>query len=340
MAKIMNTLAINELENRFDSFKNGNAKKTRVSKPVFQFLDNRNEYDDQRKLQEMANCSASAEQTALLQAMADGFPEYQRIKKVKGNYGLPSTARTKNSEADVILQRAVSNSLTYVPDGNSQIFINALNTYVEGAEQRAVDAATQSVLLVVDSPTMAAYKNSPTPMLWGSCVEEQLNAVARDIGWATQYPLTYSRPDYHRTENGASIFVDLTTPSQAAGSGNHITEKLNRDWVTMGRPNWHAADITYATAPPHLEGELTEPVPNGQLNKLHVQAVQQYNQVYASRDYEPWANVMQEYFKYAPHISIASFTQIWDEEERALFFNNMQAAQNHPEDYEPESEDD
>ncbi len=92
----MNTHADKTQKNTIPSVANAFSEKRSGREPTFQFVDNRPEALSQRKLQEIANNSSQAKQTAQLQAMADDHSARKRhlIKKNENNTGLPDSLKS------------------------------------------------------------------------------------------------------------------------------------------------------------------------------------------------------------------------------------------------------
>lgn len=75
----MNIYANKSSENRNQSVANEHTQKQETNKSTFQFMDNRSEMHTNRKLQEVANVSPQAKQTAQLQAMATNSHTQQQL---------------------------------------------------------------------------------------------------------------------------------------------------------------------------------------------------------------------------------------------------------------------
>lgn len=83
-------------ENRRQPVSNDLSKTRHGNKSTFTFVDNRPETVAQRKLQEMANNSPQAKQTAQLQVMTNNYSvqQQQPIQKKENNTGLPDNLKT------------------------------------------------------------------------------------------------------------------------------------------------------------------------------------------------------------------------------------------------------
>lgn len=92
----MNTHADKTHENKGQSMASEPRIKQSSSESLFQFVDNRPEAVEQRKLQEMANNSPQAKQAAQLHAMVSGpsTQKNQTIQKRENNTGLPDNLKT------------------------------------------------------------------------------------------------------------------------------------------------------------------------------------------------------------------------------------------------------
>jgi hypothetical protein len=92
----MHTHADKTQENKNQSVANVESNKQSGAEPIFQFIDNRPEAVAQRKLQEMANDSLQAKQTAQLNALADIHTTRLEhpIQKKENNTGLPDNLKT------------------------------------------------------------------------------------------------------------------------------------------------------------------------------------------------------------------------------------------------------
>ncbi len=92
----MHTHADKTQENKNQSVSNVESNKQSSAEPILQFIDNRPEALAQRKLQEMANDSLQAKQTAQLNAIADIHTTRLEhpIQKKENNTGLPDNLKT------------------------------------------------------------------------------------------------------------------------------------------------------------------------------------------------------------------------------------------------------
>jgi hypothetical protein len=246
-----------------------------------------------------------------------------------------ASAREPNREhvnplqsASDTIQMVVSPSATYVPGPNELNEIANLDGQIAAAEVTAQNRIANPPMGYVHTPTQAAYMANPTAAMWGYCVEEQLNQLAPGLGWATQYPLANSRPDYHKAVGGQQIFVDLTSAAQAGPAGGHITAKLDISAPNGIAPaNWKAADITHNSLNP-LNGMPAAPNYNGAVTQPHMQYFQRYHN-FCQNPHANWDPYMENLFQYYGNISQARFTQVFNQNDRDLF---VQRAQEEPDD--------
>lgn len=213
---------------------------------------------------------------------------------------------------------AISNSATYVPAGLSVGEITALHGLVAAAEAAANTDITAPAMGYVHTPTQAAYMNNPTHAGWGCCVEEKLNITAPGLGWATQWQLPGSRPDYRKMVGGNEIFVDLTSAAQAGVGGNHITAKLNTAAQGVPQPTWHGADITHASLHPLGLVGAVAPNYNGIVTMPHMHYFQQYRN-FLNNPHINWTPEMQNLLQWYGHLTEPTFTQVMNQAARNLF---------------------
>ena len=92
----MNTHADKTQENKSQAVSTMDSQMQSGGESTFQFVDNRPEAIAQRKLQEMANNSPQARQTAQLQSIADyrSAQQLQPNQKKENNTGLPDNLKT------------------------------------------------------------------------------------------------------------------------------------------------------------------------------------------------------------------------------------------------------
>ncbi len=206
-----------------------------------------------------------------------------------------------------------------MPAGNAVGHITNLNTQVAVAEKEATDDVKNSKIR--HSNLQSVYMKNPSKRSWGYCVEEKLNTIAGNMGWATQHRLPNSRPDYHRKIDGNNVFVDLTSAAEAGQHGNHITGKLDVSCPNGQRPaKWKGADITHASSDP-LNGVQGIVIgTNGTVTKEHGRYYQDYRRFVDNRDGGDWSPGMQNLLEhYGGPVSNATFTQVWDENDRDEF---------------------
>jgi hypothetical protein len=174
-----------------------------------------------QEIQQMADTSERVKQLMGIQQLADNTQPIQRAVSKSGYY----TAAAANRSPQQIQQ-----------------IDNALNT-LDGLIPTAVQNATNGVADIPSNRTNTqnAYAANPTAAFWGSCVEEQLNAL--DQTWRHQVRLQGARPDYALQVGGIQTYADLTSANQAGLTGNHITGKLQTAGLNAGVVV--AADVTY-----------------------------------------------------------------------------------------------
>lgn len=256
----------------------------------------------------------------------------------------PSPA-TVGRQHDLVVQRAVSPSAMWAPNAAATALITTLDGLIAGAEQAASQQVQNLVPVAVHTPTQAAYMYNPTPALWGSCVEEQLNTLALAGGWTTQWPLRGAVPDYGRLlPGGGIVFADLTSAQQAGPGGNHITVKLNtarandlRQNPFAPAPNWYAADITHGGQNPLGQPGAAQQMPNfnGRVTVVQLRRMQLYN-AWCADDNAEWTLEMARlrdwvrgtYRGIAGNgaIHLPAFTQTWNARDRQLFVAAAHAA--------------
>ena len=223
--------------------------------------------------------------------------------------------------AKPIIQRAISNSAMYPPNGVTAPMVTALDNLLPTAEARARRRLLNPTN-GVHTPHQANYLRNSSPTTWGYCVEEQLNPVASANGWTTQIILNGARPDYERDVHpNIELYVDLTTVAQAGVGGNHVTAKLNRTIRPHGVV-WHAADITH-TGPPGGQAPVLRT--NGKVTNLQMSRFQAYKR-YLSKPGGGYKPKKDDFRRRYGAISHPTFTQIWSADQRKRFATAAKAA--------------
>lgn len=237
-----------------------------------------------------------------------------------GKVTASKTGAHQLSQAEPV-QFAVSNSATFPPSHASTGLIGALDQMIPTADLQA-QADLANPPGGVHTRHQAVFINRPSAMNWGYCVEEQLNPLALAAGWNTQYILSNSRPDYERVVTpNTHLFVDLTSVAQAGVGGNHITGKLHASNRPMGH-TWEAADITH-NGPPGGPAPVLRT--NGNVSPLHMRRFQAFKR-YCNRPqggYHPSKDSMRRSYRGLSH---ATFTQVWDKNQRARFSQRARQA--------------
>jgi hypothetical protein len=238
-------------------------------------------------------------------------------QQTNGNKSLPAVAAYQSSAP---VQRAVSLSASYLPTGNAVGDITNLEAQVAVAEQEATQDVQNGNIRHTNKQT--TYMMHPSKRAWGYCVEEKLDIKAGNMGWTTQHRLANSRPDYHQVIDGDDVFVDLTSAGEAGQHGNHITGKLDVSCPNGLRPpEWKGADITHASSDPlgGVHGGIVIGT-NGQVTQEHSQYYQDYRRFLDNRDGGDWSPGMQHLLDhYGGPVSNATFTQVWDQNDRDEF---------------------
>lgn len=282
-----------------------------ASSPSF-FTDGRPEAEAQRQLQAKADNSAPVKQLQALQ---------KRIRqRPSGQQGPHGPAVTSRQGAEAPVQRTVVDSVVYVPNQGAAA-IAALDGQIASSETKASRAVRNIGLPrnYVHTPHQAAYMRHPTPRGWGNCVEEQLNPKARRRGWSITNLGHGANPDYKMIVNGATVWADLTTATEAGAGGNHITGKL-QTMASNGAPNtntWEAADLVHGSLDPLAGGPRKAPKTKGRVTRFQVKAYLTYRgHLLDEGDYNPAMDkLMSKYGRF----SYATFTQRWTSKRRSLF---------------------
>jgi hypothetical protein len=237
-----------------------------------------------------------------------------QTKKPDDIHGMTPSSIPQESSAEKPMQFAVSHCALYPPSPAAVGLIGALDAQIPIADANA-QADLANPPGGVHTPHQANYIQNPIAASWGYCVEEQLDPLAVGLGWATQVPLDKSRPDYTRTIlPNTRLFVDLTSVAQAGIGGNHIMGKLAISTNTTGAI-WEASDITHNGPPGGVPPVLH---PNGRVTKLQMQRFQVYKR-YISHKGSKYSPRKDEFFHRYGHVSHATFTQVWNSNQRRRF---------------------
>ncbi|MEH2327118.1 MAG: DUF4157 domain-containing protein [Nostoc sp.] len=257
----------------------------------------------------------------LTHVVQQGGGTVQRAKQELINILVPDQGNQASNSATErpIIQRVVSQSPVFLPTQAEIGFINALDQQVGVAEARASQVVQQVVQQANVQPTATqqAYITNPTPALWGMCVEEQLNPIAQQLGWQTQMRIGASRPDYHRLVGNTHVWVDLTTPLQSGNAGYHITTKLYAGGIQANALNDVAADITHQGLNPL--GQQQGVILKGNATDTQMRRFLFYKEYIISGEDVDWNEGMDKLHEKYPNITLHTFTQIWNSQERSKF---------------------
>lgn len=268
-------------------------------------LDHRPEVAQLKKARELADMSVPRQQLAQLQQLA-----HQR--------GL--VQRKYNP----------SNSVKFQPSNEAKQAFEALEKEVQSAEEEAERDVTNGSTSAYTAHQIV-YSQRPTPANWGYCVEEKLNIKAAGQGWDTQVRLAGARPDYGRfrvasfpTAKDELMYADLTTELQSGGTGQHITDKLNKVDEKLFPQNTKisAADITHNGKNP-LSGQPPQKLDIKGVTQEHLDAYSAYRDFEASGEWTPGKGSMLDSWG---NISSAGFVQ-WPKKQRDTFTREWNSAQ-------------
>ena len=162
------------------------------------FVDARPVAAAQRRMRALMDSSPQANRLNTIQAMMAGSAQARRLSTIQAMLAAAPRQRAGIAAESGVVQMAVSHSGTYsaVSTGRTAPQTLAINTALntlDGLVPTAEANATIGVALApaARTPTQNAYANLPNAARWGSCVEEQLNAL--DGAWGHQHQLPGSR---------------------------------------------------------------------------------------------------------------------------------------------------
>jgi len=200
----MNTHADKTQENKSQSVANDTSQMQSSGEPTFQFVDNRPEALQLRKLQEMANNSPQTQQTAQMQSIADNFPTQQQhpIQKKENKTGLPDNLKSG-------MENLSGMSLDHIEVhyNSSQLAAVQAHAFAQGSEIHVAPRQEQHLPHEIGHVVQQAQgRVKPTTSVGGMQVNDDvsLENEATAMG-AKALNNTGNTNDYLRSESSSSI---------------------------------------------------------------------------------------------------------------------------------------
>lgn len=250
-----------------------------------------------------------------------------QLQRLAGNRAVQRLLATRPAATPAVIQRWVSPSATWTPATGSPeaTLIAQLDAQIPAAEQTAVNRVQHATAATPGlNPKEVNYLRAPSPTTWGYVVEEQLNPLARNLGWSTQVVLHGARPDYYRRSNNIDVYADLTTGLQAGLGGNHITDKLQTAKFHAPDPTVYAADVAHQSRNPR--GAMAPVLVLGNATLPQMRIFQKYRRYlrYSDLQYNPAMESLVE--KYGRTLTHRNFSVKWKKKERRKFIEDYREA--------------